>query len=428
METIENPDVYALEKHFSELNQDTNLYRFQKDFWDRFQEVGLPTRKSESYQYTPLRTFLPQLEKQSSTANRGSLSASTGFNGVTLVFHNGVYNEEASDLTKLDDDVLIMPLEKAVKKFSMHIQARLQRNIQKEKDPLALLNQAFCSEGIFLYFPSDYTAKTPIRLLHILDQSAGLSQPSIFLFAGKGASATLFQETHQASDCEALNNQYIDFHLEKHAEVKLYSYQHAEGQGSLFQSVRAYLKEESDFKSFDFSCGALNRSDYHVTLAEPMAEGYLAGSWVLNKKDQAHTHVLMEHEAPSCISTQLFKGVLFDHAKSSFEGKIYVHQAAQKTESYQSNHNLLMSDHAFAASKPNLEIFADDVKASHGSTVGQLDEDQLFYMETRGIPKDQAKHLLIEAFCRDVVTHIEDKNWKEMIMEKFLHKLPQKNS
>lgn len=144
---------------------------------------------------------------------------------------------------------------------------------------------------------------------------------------------------------------------------------------------------------------------------------------MLADKREAHTHIFMEHQAPHCRSFQLFKSVLNDFSRSSFEGKIMVRQAAQKTEAFQLNNNLLLSDHAHADSKPNLEIFADDVKASHGATVGQLDIDQLFYMKTRGFSDQAAKNLLIFGFCEQVVEMITLPSLREEISARTRHYL-----
>ena len=153
------------------------------------------------------------------------------------------------------------------------------------------------------------------------------------------------------------------------------------------------------------------------------ADAHLNGVWVLPDSKEAHVHVVMDHQKPYCHSMQLFKGVLTQTAKSSFQGKILVQQAAQKTEAYQLNNNLLLSDGAIADSKPGLEIFADDVKASHGSTVGQLDKEQLFYLKTRGFSDTEAKNCLIHGFCEEVLNLLTTPSLKEEVELKVLNRL-----
>jgi Fe-S cluster assembly protein SufD len=167
------------------------------------------------------------------------------------------------------------------------------------------------------------------------------------------------------------------------------------------------LKRSSRFEAWNvLSGGQLSRFSSRISLNGENGEALLQGIWMLNENHQAHTHVVMDHHAPHCHSLQKFKGVMADISQASFEGKILVRQPAQKTEAYQLNNNLILGDHAIAYSKPNLEIFADDVKASHGATVTQIDEEQLFYLNSRGIGSSDAKKLLVQGFCREIIDQI----------------------
>jgi Fe-S cluster assembly protein SufD len=184
-------------------------------------------------------------------------------------------------------------------------------------------------------------------------------------------------------------------------------------------AVRATLKRDSTLKTVCVTEGSTTvRTDYKIALTGENAEALLNGVCMLSDKREAHAHIFMEHQAPFCRSFQLFKSVLNDFSRSSFEGKIMVRQAAQKTEAFQLNNNLVLNDHAHADSKPNLEIFADDVKASHGATVGQLDADQLFYMKTRGFSDAEAKNLLVYGFCEQVIEMIPLPSLREEISAK----------
>jgi Fe-S cluster assembly protein SufD len=187
-----------------------------------------------------------------------------------------------------------------------------------------------------------------------------------------------------------------------------------------FDAMRVFLKKESTFKSISITKGSASvRADYKVVLAGENAEVFLNGLSDLSAKKESHVQVWIDHQAPLCRSHQLFKTVLNDFSRSSFEGKIMVRQAAQKTEAFQLNKNLLLSDHAQTESKPNLEIFADDVKASHGATIGQLDPEQLFYMKTRGISSEAAKNLLVYGFCEEVIEMITVASLRKAMEKKF---------
>ena len=180
------------------------------------------------------------------------------------------------------------------------------------------------------------------------------------------------------------------------------------------------LKRNSIFHAVNYTEGSFTvRNDYRVALTGERGEASLNGVWMLDEKHEARVHVLMDDQAPSCQSNQLFKGVLTDFARlPSFEGKIYVRREAQKTMAYQLNRNLLLSDRANADSKPNLEIFADDVKASHGATVGQLDEEQMFYLRTRGYSQEEARNILVYAYTKEVLDLVRIPTLHQLLLQR----------
>ncbi len=225
------------------------------------------------------------------------------------------------------------------------------------------------------------------------------------VIAGRLAEIALSETVAEINCSGYCLNQVCDMALEDGAQVKLYSEtSDLSSDAWHFNALRASLKRDARLKVVNFTDGAMTiRNDYRVMITGEGADACLNGVAMLDDKREAHTNILMDHQAPNCRSNQLFKTVLTDISRASFEGKIYVHQEAQKTEAYQLNNNLILSDKANADSKPNLEIFADDVKASHGATVGQLDEEQLFYCRTRGYSLDEARNLLVHGFCEEVI-------------------------
>ncbi|MCH9608622.1 MAG: hypothetical protein S4CHLAM45_12030 [Chlamydiales bacterium] len=316
--------------------------------WDRFLEVGLPNKKSEVFRYVRLRSFyereLHQIEFES---------------------------------PKLPNGVIAIPLTEAWQTYRAYLEKQQALWLKKEKDPFALLNGAFANEGLFLYIPPNVKLEKPLYI----------KGSRIIAFIGKGADVKL--------SCEAT---FCDFSLEEGAKVEV------QREINHLQSLRATVKKDARFKSVAFATKSpLARDDYHIQLIGEGADASLWGLGRLVDREEAHTHVLMEHIAPHTTSFQRFKGVISDRSRSTFEGKIYVEPQAQKTNAYQMVQHLALSPTAEAKSKPNLEIFADDVKASHGATIGKLDEESLFYLLTRGIEKPRAKTLLIEAFCKEVL-------------------------
>lgn len=321
---------------------------WHKQAWERFQAVGLPTRKNELYRYVHLRTLYEE------PLQLGKFEVPTVPAGVIAI-----------------------PLSQAWHTYAAFLEKRFAHFLEHEKDPFALLNAAFDHEGLFLYIPPNVKIEHPLQI----------KAPTVIAYVAKNAQVHL-----------ELDTTHCDFAVEQGATVSVQrTIDH-------LQSCRATLKKDASFKSVVFSSHAsLSRDDYHIQLSGENSTASVYGLHRLDGKQQGHTNVLMEHIAPHTTSFQKFKGVINDFARSTFEGKIYVHSKAQKTQAYQLNNSLILTPRAEAKCKPNLEIFADDVKASHGATIGQLDNESLFYLQARGIPKKQAKALLIEAFCREVM-------------------------
>jgi len=362
--------------------------------WDRFLELGLPTKKWEVFQYVRLsdlysRTYeAPERAEPAITPKEGQ-----------LIFVNGRYSEELSRPPKA---IVALPLSKALNTYGTFLNHRLATQLKEEKDPFAVLNRALSDEGLFIYLPPKSVGQ--LEIVHVITehQKPVITAPRLHLFAGKEAEVKCLL-THNADHWV---NSFVDIALDERASVTLTTLLEANDTSWHFDAIRVTLKRESRFKSYAITNGAAtSRQDYVVQLLEEGAEASLYGVCQLDERRHHHVNVLMEHIAPNCRSWQHFKNVLKGVSRTSFEGKIYVHQAAQKTEAYQRNNNLILGKRAFATSKPNLEIFADDVKASHGSTVGQLDEEQLFYLKSRGIPSDHAKKLLVQGFCQEILDH-----------------------
>lgn len=403
-----------LQNHFNEVNGADSFQKLRSKAWIRFEELGLPTRKSEVFHYINLRRLFSQKyslaqDVQVSEEDIKPLIYPESQKSF-LVFVNGRYQPQLSVLDALPKKASVIPLNEALKTFGTFLNHQWGRTLKEEKDPFVALNAALHSQGAFIYLPPKTVCETPVQVLNIVKQSNSLSLvlPRVHLFAGAQAQMNLLSTLHVDQGVPYFFNGALDFALEEEAHIHCTQIA-LNSQEDIwhFEALRANLKRNSSLKSVAITNGGAGvRHDYKVALAGENAEAELNGVWMLDNKREAHVHVLMEHQAPHCRSLQLFKGVLNGISKSSFEGKIYVHQDAQKTEAFQSNHNLILSDHASAQSKPNLEIFADDVKASHGATVGQLDKEQLFYMKTRGIPETVGKKILIEGFCKDVIEKI----------------------
>lgn len=379
----------------------------QKSGWRRFQEIGVPSHKVENYRYirlhhffskqfTPAQSRLPteeQIEPFIFPESKNSL----------LVFVDGVYSQELSNTSQLPK-IVISSFDEALASYGTFLTNYWTKALREEKDGFAALNAATHREGMFIYVPPKTVCEAPLQLLHLSTQSNSTSTPRLFLLVGRLSQVEIANRSVQLHSEQHCQNSVVEISLEEGASVKSLYERSALANGSwYFNALRATLKQNSTLKVIDFTDSAAVRNDYHIVLAGENSNASLNGLCMLQEKKETHTHILMDHQAPHCHSNQLFKSVLAGYSRSSFEGKILVRQAAQKTEAYQLNSNLLLSDRANADSKPNLEIFADDVKASHGATVGQLDKEQLFYCQARGYSIDDARNLLIHGFCEEIL-------------------------
>lgn len=404
-----------LEGYLSQVNQADGLQKMRGRAWDHFMELGLPTKKTESYRYIKLRHLLAQNYKLAEARSDVNLEEIQPYiyqecAQSLIVFVNGHYQPQLSNTQALNSKVVVSNLHDATRPYGAFLSNYWAKSIKEEVDAFAALNAALHQNGVFVYVPPKTIVETPIQMLHFVkteDQPLMLV-PRVTLFVGAQSEITLFSSQHVQPNSHDFINQVTEAILEEDAHVHyIQNYCEESPTGWHFDAVRAQQKRNSTFETISVTEGGMTvRHDYRVTLLGENAEALLNGVWMLADKRESHVNVLIDHQAPNCRSYQLFKGVLNDFSRSSFEGKIMVRQAAQKTEAFQLNNNLLLHDHAHADSKPNLEIFADDVKASHGATVGRLDDDQLFYMKTRGFPENIAKNLLVYGFCEQVIEKI----------------------
>ncbi|WP_068470734.1 Fe-S cluster assembly protein SufD [Candidatus Protochlamydia phocaeensis] len=424
-----------LERHLAKVKQDDALYKARLKAWQHFLDLGLPNKQTEVYRYIKLRHLFSQnyevAEETGLTAERIAAFVQPECRQSVLVFVNGHYCPQLSQTSALPSQIVVTTLQEAARTYGAFLNNQWNRALKEEEDPFAVLNGALHPKGAFIYIPPKTVVETPIQVLHLIDFDGQLAMlmPRLQVFAGSRSQVNLVFSQYNLGEQAYFVNQAADFLIEEEAHVRYTQVLCNEHPHAWhFDAVRAQLKRSAVFKSVCVTEGSATvRTDYRVALTGENAEALLNGVWMLAEKREAHTHVFIDHQAPHCRSYQLFKGALNDFSRSSFEGKIMVRQAAQKTEAFQLNNNLILNDHAHADSKPNLEIFADDVKASHGATVGQLDPDQLFYMKTRGFPDAEAKNLLVYGFCEQVIEMIPLGSLRDAISKKAQSYLTRKS-
>jgi Fe-S cluster assembly protein SufD len=361
------------------LNPNDPLLNYRKKGWAQFEKMGLPRPKEEAFQYVTRKWDLPKCAEKKELQK--------AFQGI--VFVDGFFDETSSQIAA---PLVCLQMDKAMRTYGLFLQNRFISTTAQEKDPFAALNAALFGQGVFLYIPP--RAKVELELLQIYTR-AEMATPRIHIYLGRESELKLRQKSEGQS---GFSNVFIDWVLDSGAKATFLDH----GKGDI-QSVRADLKRDSSFKAVFL--GANLRTSIHLKLLEENAEANILGLADLSGTEESHIHAHVEHIAPFARSRQHFKSVVRDKSRYSFEGKIYVHSEALKTESYQLNNNLILGDEAIANAKPNLEIFADDVKASHGSTTGSLEKEELFYFRSRGLDAKEAKELLIQGFCQEITDH-----------------------
>lgn len=397
--------------------------------WDQFLEIGMPTSRTEVYQYVHLRSLLAHtyVSPPPTSISKEQIAAFIypECTQSCLVFVNGQYHSTLSSVKDLPKKMVVTTLPESTKTYSAFLNNQWAKSVQEETDPFVLLNAALHQNGLFIYIPPKTVVEAPIQILNLIEcKNAAFITPRMHLFAGQQAQASFLTTCANISSPHYCLNQSAELVLDEGAQITLtqLSLDHAL-EAWHFDALRATLKRNSSLKTVSFTNGSATvRHDYRIALTGENAEASLNGAWMLNAKSEAHTNVLMDHQAPHCRSMQLYKGAINDFSRSSFEGKILVRQAAQKTEAFQLNNNLLLGERCQADSKPNLEIFADDVKASHGATIGQIDDEQLFYMKTRGFPAEMAKNLLIASYFQEVVDKIPIKRLQHELIDRYVKK------
>lgn len=378
----------------------------QTKAWETFKSLGLPTKDKEAFRYVSLQqlydkefslpSFKPLIRELPSTDNH------------RFVFMDGIFIPALSTLDKLPLEVVYCTLKEALKTYGSLLKGRFSKFLKESHDGLAFLNHAFFEEGFFLYIPQKLQLDKSIEIVELYSSgAANIHFPKCLIYLGSDAKASFSVQVVAEEGEPQWINQLTEYHLEARSQCFVNKELLGISSSFYFDYVCSFLRKDAHFSYFSGDKGSpLLRQEFTVELLEPGAQAFLKGLSILEKKNQSHHYITMRHKAPHCESYQHFKGVLFDQAKLSFEGKIWVDKEAQKTKAYQRSNHLLLGKKATAYSKPNLEIFADDVKASHGATIAKLQEEELFYLKARGLDLATAKKLLLKGFCKELIQHL----------------------
>lgn len=376
----------------------------------RFASLGLPTQRVEDWKYTDLRTLGADLFGTAAAAN-GAADLLAGMEPGRAVhraaFANGSFDAAHSDLSGLPAGVTALPLARALDQSHELLQDCLGRIATLGRKHFVALNTAWLGDGFVLHVPAGVAVEQPIELVFAgaAGESRGAWHPRILVVLGPGASATVVER--HAGTGGYLANTVAEVALAAGARLGHYRLQDESADAVHVSTGEVRVSADAHYESFVLSTGAsVARSQIAVELQQGGASCSLNGAYLGRRRQQLDTTTLIDHAAPDCTSSEVYKGVLDDRSRGVFQGRIVVRKHAQRTDSHQSNKALLLSERAEVDAKPELEIHADDVRCGHGATVGELDEDALFYLRSRGIPLARARGMLIEAFVEDAIGHI----------------------
>lgn len=395
-----------------------------------FERLGFPSLKGEDYKYTDVaRAFAPdyglnlnRLEIPVNPYDVFRCDVPNLSTSLYFVVNDMFYNKELPK-AHLPEGVYAGGLADFATAYPEVADRYYGKAAAMQGNAMVALNTMLAQDGFVLYVPKDTTVERPIQLVNIFRSDVDtMANRRILFIVEENAEAKLLVCDHSIDDVKFLANQVIEIFAEANAHVDYYDLEESSVSTTRFSSLYVKLAAGSNVVVNGITLtNGLTRNNYHVSLEGEGAEISLCGMSVLDKEQQLDTYSLVTHHVPRCTCNELFKNVLNDHAVGAFSGRILVKQGADKTEAYQTNRNLCATRECRMYSKPQLEIYADDVKCSHGMTTGQLDENALFYMQSRGIPRDEAQMLLSVAFTSDVIDHIRVEALKDR-----LHKLVEK--
>lgn len=413
-----NPTEY-FKTSFDQLQSADNgssLSAFRQNAFNAFNKWGIPTPRHEEWKYTHVSGLFNKNYKlaaeTSDALSAGDLSKFRlpGWEEANeLFFINGRFSSELSAIRS--SDLVVMPLNEAAENEYKDTVAKYLGDSGKYlKDGINALNTAFVHEGVFIYVKKNYVAEHPVYIYNITNARSDnmLSQPRSLVHVDVNAHVEMVEVFITAGSQESLTNQVMEIVVEKDARLGYYKIENDSSHANLVSSTHIRQTGKSHTHTVTISLnGGIIRNNLNMVLDAEYCDGHMYGLYLQNGKTHVDNHTVVDNVKPHCDSNELYKGIMDGNSTAVFNGKIFVQQIAQKTNAYQSNKNILLSDGASVNTKPQLEIFADDVKCSHGCTVGRLDEEGLFYLQSRGISEKTARSLLLHAYAIDILEHIK---------------------
>ncbi|AFH50598.1 Fe-S cluster assembly protein SufD [Ignavibacterium album JCM 16511] len=402
-----------------------SFHRIRKDALSKFSSIKIPTIKDEEWKYTNISSIIKHnfsvVPPKKDTAPE--IIGKFLFDKLEhhlLVFINGEFRKDLSRLNELPDRVKVGSLSAAIKNNHPVLLKHFGKYAEDSNNLFTALNSAFTKDGAFILVPKGIAIEDPIHIifLNIAGEEKFATQPRNLFIAEENSQITIIE--HYASDDEGiyLSNAVTEIFVCENAVVDHIKLQEESTKAFHIGRMEVDQERSSKFASHLISTGAeFSRNEFTTRFNGEGGESMLNGLFLIKDEQFFDAHTMIDHAKPHCNSHEHYKGILQDKARGVFNGKVMVRPDAQKTNAFQENNSILLSDDAVMNSKPQLEIFADDVKCSHGATVGKLDEDAKFYLKTRGIGEEAATAMLIHAFASDVIKTIKIESLRDYLEE-----------
>ena len=426
MENYSLKDQIKADFQVSEQNLNGNavkpFHQIRKTAFDTFEKLGFPTTKHEEWKYSNVKGLAGKSfnfhSKSTITFSDIDKLPIPNLDGNILYFINGVFDSSLSTLVSPASELQITTFDEAQKTESKEFEAYFNQNSDNSLDAFSALNTAFSQQGIFIHVPDHKVVEQPVIMRFITDSRIEnvAAQPRILIVAGKQAEVQVAEAYRTIGENEVFTNSFTEIFVAEEANVHYYKVQNETDNSYHIGTTSVRQKSKSVFTANTVTAnGGFVRNNLNIKVDGEYAEANMFGLYIPNGLQHIDNHTVVDHMQPNSNSNELYKGILKDKSTGVFNGKIFVRQDAQKTNAFQSCKNVLASTDATMNTKPQLEIWADDVKCSHGTTTGQLNDDALFYMQARGISKAKAKSLLMLAFAQDVIDKMEIASIKEYL-------------
>lgn len=407
----------------------------RKQALETFTQMGLPSGKHEEYKHTPISRELEKNFTFAQTAAEPLINdigeyLIPGLDANVVVFINGIYAPEHSKIVSPASEIQITSLQEALTEKHPVATAHYNQHVQGSNDALVAWNTADWQAGLFIHVPDKAVVKKPVVFYHINDATSAEVTVSVrnLVVTGRSSEVSIVEKFGSAGGGNHFTNLVNEMVVDENAALDYYHLQTDRGNRFQFTQTEIYQKNASRVNAYTYDLsGRLLRTNLHLIIDGQGIESHMYGLYLLKGNTLADNHTVVDHRQPNSLTNEFYKGIMDDNSRGVFNGKIFVRPNAQKTNAFQANRNILLSDKATVNTKPQLEIWADDVKCSHGCTTGQLDEEALFYLRARGIDRNSARAMMLYAFAAETFDKIPNTEIREYV-DRAVHERLQNNS